>query len=748
MSKQDSPAPAVYKEAMDPTRQSQPAPAQDIIRVGDHFYVLAVSSRADDRPRVLKADDTFAVFDRYGDILATGMGDQGLFHDGTRHLSRLDMTIAQARPLLLSSSLEEENLVLAVDLTNPDLSEEGRIVLPRGSLHILRSALIWEGVLHQRIQVHNYGVSPVEIDLALGFGADFLDMFEVRGVARARRGRLLGHRLEECEAVMEYVGLDGLRRSTWIACEPGSFHVSQDHLNAALRLASGEEKTFDVRVACSLADNQRPPSTPYDVALGRARQRILDLRRRGCEISTMNERFNTWANRSRADLRLMTTQTPHGPYPYAGIPWFSAPFGRDGIITALETLWIDPDIARGVLTFLAATQADVLDPASDAEPGKIVHEIRHGEMAATGEVPYARYYGGVDSTPLFVMLAGEYLRTTGDTALISQLWPHVRRALQWIDTYGDHDGDGFIDYKSSSSRGLRNQGWKDSHDSVFHDDGTLAEPPVALCEVQGYVYAAKRAAAAIAAALGDGAAAGELTRQAGDLQERFAEAYWDEDLGLYALALDGEKRPCRVASSNAGQCLFTGIARDDHAHRIIQDMLSPRFFSGWGIRTIASDQPRYNPMSYHNGSIWPHDTAMIAWGMARYGSPESAARLLGAMFDAASFAELYRMPELFCGFPRRAGEGPVRYPVACSPQSWAAGSLFMMLQACLGLSIRADRREIHFQHPTLPEFLPQVRLRNLPIGAVTIDLMVQSEGDGASVSVLRRPPAVSLILTK
>jgi glycogen debranching enzyme len=384
----------------------------------------------------------------------------------------------------------------------------------------------------------------------------------------------------------------------------------------------------------------------------------------------------------------------------------------------------------------------------DAEPGKVVHEIRTGEMAAIGEVPYARYYGSVDATPLFVTLAGEYLRATGDGAFIATLWPHIRAALDWINEHGDLDGDGFVEYQSKTSEGLNNQGWKDSRDSVFHEDGSLATPPIALCEVQGYVYAAKRAASEIAAFLGESVDASVLGHQAEELRARFADQFWDDRLGLYVLALDGAKRPCRVATSNAGQCLFTGIAREDHAARMIEDMVSARFFSGWGIRTVAADQPRYNPMSYHNGSIWPHDTSLIGAGMARYDRADAAARMLEALFDVARVAELHRMPELFCGFARRRDEGPVRYPVACSPQSWAAGAVFLLLQACLGLRVRCDRREVLFFNTVLPEFLEYLRLRGLRVGPCTVDLVLERSGTDVNVHILHRDPGVRVILTK
>jgi glycogen debranching enzyme len=768
---------------MDATLQpSDLARAEEVIRVGDHFYVLAVSSRADDRTRVLKHGETLGIFDRYGDILGPRFGDQGLFHGGTRFLSRLDLSINHIRPLLLSSNLEQENVLLASHLTNPDLAHNGEITTLRGAVYILRTTLVWSGTLRQRLVLRNFAAHAIEMNLRLHFEADYVDMFEVRGVRRLRRGQTLPAALADGRVTLGYVGLDGVQRRTIVECHPSPDRTCHDRMELNVRLEAGAEQTIDVSFACALGDGApggqlaatpgfvpalAPAVTPrisvneagYPEAVELSHRRMLALKQHECEIHSSNVPFNDWINRSSADLRLMITDTAQGPYPYAGVPWFSTPFGRDGIITALETLWTSPDTARGVLSFLAATQADEVNPLIDAEPGKIVHEIRQGEMAATHEVPYGRYYGSVDATPLFVMLAGEYLRTTGDEEFIRIIWPNIQRALQWMTTPGapgapgggDKDGDGFIEYESAAPPevgGLNNQGWKDSRDSVFDERGELATPPIALCEVQGYAFAALRDAAEIAEIMGDLTLAHDLCHRADALRMAFAEKFWDEDLGTYVLALDRLKRPCRVAASNAGQCLFTGIARDDHAQRIIRDMLSPRFFSGWGIRTLATDQPRYNPMSYHNGSIWPHDVALIAAGMARHGHSTGAAQLMGAMLDASLFAELHRLPELFCGFERRQGEGPIRYPVACAPQAWAAGAVFLMLQACLGLSIHAGSHEVRCNDPRLPEFLHFVQIRNLRVGTDTADLLFHRRDHDVSVSILRRDPGVRVVVTR
>jgi glycogen debranching enzyme len=408
------------------------------------------------------------------------------------------------------------------------------------------------------------------------------------------------------------------------------------------------------------------------------------------------------------------------------------------LITALQMLWLDPRIAQGVLRRLAAFQAKTDDPASDAQPGKILHEMREGEMAALREVPFGLYYGTVDATPLFVMLAGLYAERTGDDATVAELWPTIEAALAWIDGSGDRDGDGFVEYHRATEEGLANQGWKDSQDSIFHADGRLAEGPIALVEVQGYVYCAKLLAARCAERLGRGDQARRLTAEAEALKEKFDASFWCPELGTYALALDGNKEPCRVRSSNAGQVLFTGIAKPERAMEVGEGLMRQQFFSGWGIRTIASTEARYNPMSYHNGSIWPHDNALIALGLARYGLNRSVERVFKGLFDAATYMEMRRLPELFCGFQRSRGRGPTHYPVACAPQAWASATPFTLIEASLGLQFDPAGNEIVLRNPRLPSFLDEVVLRNLQLKQSSVDLKVRRHANEVSVEILER----------
>ena len=709
----------------------------DIVQIDDRWYVLATSPRADDRTRVLKHDETFGLYDRYGDIQHLGLGEQGLYHQGTRFLSRLDLSINEQRPLLLNSTVKHDNSLLVVDLTTPDLYGDGGLIIRKSTLHVFRAKLLYAGVQYEHLRLVNYDRGRIDIRLEIHFGADFADIFEVRGVERSRRGRHLPAEHRERAIVFGYDGLDGLRRRTYIELERRPERIENGAVCYDLSLAPGEPQNMYVNIACQLGD-ERPAFLTYDDALHRLEMKVQRAAAAACDIFTSNEQFNDWLNRSVADLRMLTTHTPHGPYPYAGVPWYSTPFGRDGIITALQTLLLDPGLARGVLAFLAAQQAGAETPAQDAEPGKIVHEIRGGELAALGEVPFGRYYGTVDATPLFVMLAGAYYERTADRAFIQSLWPSIERALAWIDDYGDQDRDGFVEYARHSENGLVQQGWKDSEDSVFHADGTLARGPIALCEVQGYVYAAKRAAARLAAVLGRKTRAADLARAARALKENFNRAFWSEEVGAFVLALDGEKRPCRVAASNAGHALFTGIAADAYARRTADVLLSPEFFSGWGVRTLARNERRYNPMSYHNGSVWPHDNGVVAMGLARYGFKEHALKLLEGVFDASIVLDLHRVPELYCGFERLPGQGPTLYPVACSPQAWASGAVFHMLQACLGLSFSAEKPQLRFSHPRLPDYLHWLEIKNLRFRDGTIDLIVRRHPHDVGINLLRK----------
>lgn len=708
----------------------------DVIRVQDQFYILATASKATQPTAVLKHDDTFAVFDYSGDIAAFGACEHGLYHEGTRYLSMFRLRLNGQRPLLLSARVKDDNELFSVDLTNPDIPlGDADLVIARDLVHLFRARFLWQGTWYERIRLWNYSRSTVRVSLAFEFDADFADIFEVRGTTRERRGELTPPQIEGAITRLGYRGLDNEQRWTVIEWSEPPTASTGNVARFEYDLTPRTPVALSIAIRC---EREWQPVAPraIEVAESEADTALETALGEYAIFESSSERFNQWIRRSAADLRMLVSSTPHGAYPYAGVPWFSTPFGRDGLITGLQALWINPRIAAGVLEYLAAMQATEVNEQQDAEPGKILHETRSSEMARLGEVPFGRYYGSVDATPLFVVLAGAYFDRTGDRELLDRLWPHVARALDWIDTYGDRDGDGLVEYARRSQNGLVQQGWKDSQDSVFHEDGALADPPIALCEVQAYVYSARMHAARMAEALGKPAQAGALRARADQLRTAFEEQFWSDELSTYALALDGRKRPCAVRTSNAGHCLFGGIASPERARRVAQQLVGPDLFSGWGIRTLASTESRYNPMSYHNGSVWPHDNGMIAAGFSRYGFLDLVTAPFTSLFDA-SVTMNGRLPELFCGFHRRAGEGPTRYPVACSPQAWASGVVFQLIQACLGLSIDVDSRRLSVEGATLPPFLNWFRMLNLELPWGHVDLLVERRGADVEVTVLR-----------
>jgi glycogen debranching enzyme len=693
---------------------------------------LAASSR-----RTLKHGDSFAMFDEFGDVEEVEHSPAGLFHFDTRFLSRLLFTLEGHRPLILSSTVQPDNLTLDVDLTNPDIFHGDRLVLAKDTFHVARAKFLWEASCHELFSITNYADQRMSVRFALEFAADFADLFEIRGYPRSRRGSVVSERPGPAEIAFVYRSLDGVPRTTRIRFDTAPAALSASRADFELEIEPRARRSLGVTVQC-LQGSQPASSGPFYTTMRRARRERARERESLAKIQTSNATVNSILSRSSADLAMLMTETPLGPYPYAGVPWFSTAFGRDGIITAIEMLWFNTATARGVLRFLAAHQAKEEDPAADMEPGKIVHELRECELAHLGEVPFGRYYGSVDSTPLFIVLAGLYWQRTRDIETLREIWPNVLAGLEWIERYGDRDGDGFVEYGRRRESGLRNQGWKDSEDAVFHADGTLAAPPIALCEVQGYVYLARRTAALLAADLGERALAAKLEAQAEALRARFEVAFWREEIGMYALALDGDKRPCDVKSSNAGQLLFTGICRPERAARVVQQIFGRELFSGWGVRTLGAREKRFNPTSYHNGSVWPHDNALIALGLAQYSHISEALTLSSALFDAAAHMHLRRLPELFCGFARKRGKAPTLYPVACAPQAWAACTPFALIQACLGLEIDAASSTVILRRPCLPPFLDWLTVHDLRIGESRLDLMFRRHESSVAVTLLRR----------
>ncbi|ELR68171.1 Glycogen debranching enzyme [Fulvivirga imtechensis AK7] len=723
---------------------------KDFVKVeDDKYYISADSTYADDRVQVLNHCDTFGIFDSWGDILPIGKQIHGLYHQDTRYISRIQLKINNYRPTLLSSTIKEENEMLSVDLTNPEMKLDNGQIVHHGSIHIRRMHFMRTNMFHEKTQFTNFNDSALTIILSLRFEGDFKDIFEVRGLKRARRGNVLNNEFsDQRNLTLGYEGLDQVKRTAQIQFSQPFFDKSEDTgtMYFELFLQPNETSELDYHIVFKIGENS-------DTLDDHERKDGLELEQAKAyfaSIHTSNEQFTHWINRSLTDLVSLMSTTVYGKYPYAGVPWYNTAFGRDGILTAFETLWLAPELSKDVLRFLAKNQASELNEASDAEPGKILHETRGGEMVALNEVPFKKYYGTIDATPLFVMLAGEYYDRTADLDFIKEIWPNLEAAIGWIDNYGDLDNDGFVEYKHKAANGLANQGWKDSLDSVSHEDGQLADPPIALCEVQGYVYAAKMHAAKLARILGRNDEAEEWEKQAGYLKEKFNKTFWDNELQCYVLALDGNKQPCRVVSSNAGHVLFTGIADHDKAEKVAKAMMAEDMFSEWGIRTLSTTAKRYNPMSYHNGSVWPHDVALISYGLALYGMQNESAKILQGLFDASLFIDLQRLPELFCGFPKRNGEGPTAYPVACSPQAWSVAAVFMLLQAILQIRILPEKKEVVFLRPVLPEFLPGITISNLPVGdtRATVELIRYEEDQLVGVNWLNQPRDWRLVVIK
>jgi glycogen debranching enzyme len=663
----------------------------------------------------LKTGDSFAVCDAYGDI--SGEGD-GLFRNDTRMLSRFVLDIGGVQPSLLSGTVSHDNVFFTADLSNRPLPPLGGPETPAGVIHMQRTRFLWANRLFECIACVNYDDTAVSLPLRLQFDADFRDIFEVRGNVRPGRGTLHPAQVDEDCVSLSYLGLDKVLRRTVIAFSMPPERLCATSAQFALTLPPLGTAELYLEIG---SDPTAPCRQRFRDAAAHARKTMRRLRRRGARPLSNARLFNAWLDRSRADIALLVSELPTGPYPFAGIPWFSTPFGRDAIITSLQMLWLDASLARGVLAFLAHHQSHDTSAFRDSAPGKIMHETRRGEMAALHEVPFGLYYGGVDTTPLFVMLAGAYAQRTHDLAFIDSLWPALIAAMGWIERTCDQHPDGFLTYAPAMKGGLVNQGWKDSDDSVFHAAGDIPPGPIALLEVQGYVYAALRAMARQAERRGDQASATRWRTRANTMRAAVEARFWDEQLGMYGIALDGSNALCRVRTSNVGHLLYVGLPRRQRALKSIRQLCSAAFDGGWGVRTLAQGQARFNPMSYHDGSVWPHDVAISAAGMARYGARTDAVRLLGEIFEAAVHFGM-RLPELFCGFPRHTGEPPIAYPVACMPQAWAAGSVFMMLQACLGLRIDARRGEVRIENPHLPDGVDRLTIHALDVGGGRIDL--------------------------
>ncbi len=673
---------------------------------------------------VIKEGELFLCTRPDGDVGPAQVSGEGFYAYDTA-TSRRSAWRWGGAPVALSYAVDAERA--AVDATNGTLHRGARAPVPQLSLSIAgRSWSPPAGCTTGRVR--NFLSEPVTTTVALALAADFADMFEVRGaLPRPARGHALAPKRTARGLTLAYVGEDEVFRETVVELEPtpAPAHVELDGEGARARwevtLAPHEATAILMTAEPSLGGRRRSRRRPQTAAAGLAEaQARWEAECTG--IETDNELFNEVLAASARDLRALTVPAPGGQILAAGIPWYVAPFGRDALVSAGEAVLLDTRLSRDALMCLAKLQAVADDPWRDAEPGKILHELRVGELAGAGLVPHTPYYGTADATPLWVMRVADYYAWTGDLQTVRGLRPALDAALAWIDEYGDRDGDGFVEYECRSPGGLRNQGWKDSGDAVVHADGTLAEGSIALVEVQGYVYAARQGAADVYEALGEPQRAASLRAQAQELRAAFDEAYWNPTEGTYALALDGRKRQVASVTSNPGHCLYCGIVEPHRAAALAARLLADDMFSGWGVRTLSSENPAYNPMSYHCGSVWPHDNAILAAGLKRYGHQEGVRRIAGALFEVAARARDSRLPELYCGFDRAERAAAVAYPVACIPQAWAAAAPLQVLQALLGISADAPGGALTIAHPELPEWLGSVTLRGLAVGDARVTL--------------------------
>jgi glycogen debranching enzyme len=703
------------------------------------FHIQASPEVAAISKLVLKHEESFLVSDRSGDFPAHFEGELGFYHAGTRYLRWLELRLDGQRPLRLTADVAPDNDEIRIGLTNADLHADGGAIRAN-TIYVGRLLALADSELHQSFTIACYQDAPVTLAFELIFAADFHDLFEVRGFHRPARGEMLPAERDAGTVRLGYRGLDGVTRTTRLAFTPAPDVIAANRAVWRVTVPPGGATRIEAVVAASADDG-----STRRVGARSERDRLT---RQATRIETDNGAFNLLLSRSLVDLEMLVTHTPAGPVPYAGVPWYVAPFGRDSLITALQLLPYHPGVAASTLKFLARWQGRELDPFRDEEPGKILHEHRQGEMANCREIPFVPYYGTIDATPLFVVLLAEYVRWSGDVALARALWPAVCAAIEWMRAHGDRDGDGYLEYATRSRLGLVNQGWKDSEDAVSHADGRLARAPIALVEVQGYAYAALHRGADVAAALGETDAVTAWRAAAAALRERFNRDFWVGNESYYALALDGDKRPCEVVSSNPGHALWSGVVDDDRAPDVGKRMLADDLFSGWGIRTLSARERRYNPMSYHNGSVWPHDNALAAAGFRRYRLPGGIVAVATALFEASRHFEHARLPELYCGFPRQSDYGPISYPVACAPQAWAAGSVFQLVTALVGMEADALARRITFDSPVLPPWLRFVELHGLRVGSAVVDVAVSHGRDGASVELIARRGEVELLVRR
>jgi glycogen debranching enzyme len=679
---------------------------------------------------------TFLATSVAGDITPAGAPDVGFFHQDTRFLSELELRIDGHRSVVLSSNTEK-TFASQIELTTGNITLRDSFDLPENTIHIRREQLLHDDVLFDRFTFENFNLKSVDFRVEVVFDADFVDVLQVRGVARAMHGQYYKPIIEDNSLTFSYRGLDGVLRQTVIGVSPTPTSLHERTAHWDLHLEPLKRVSLEVHIAPYVeGETDKERNFNFQQGLQARRQAFAWWESESTHFKSSNDVFDEALRTSIGDFHALRIPAGEEHIIAAGIPWFATIFGRDSIIAAYQTLSLNPRLAKDTLRVLARLQGTKMDDWRDEEPGKIVHEHREGEMTRCGEMPFGPYYGSIDATPLFLVLLSETFNWTADEELVRDMLPHVYRALEWMNKYGDLDGDGFLEYQRRSPKGLINEGWKDSWDANMHRDGRVAEPPIALAEVQGYQYDAKFRMASLLRLFGDAKTADRLKKEAVELAKKFEKAYWMPEQNFYSMALDKEKKQLGVISSNAGHLLWSRIISRDRARIVSERIMERDLYSGWGVRTLANSEPVFNPLSYHRGSVWPHDNSLIAHGMALSEMRGEATRILTTLFHAALNFRDYRLPELFCGVERREHDAPVHYPVSCSPQAWASGSLFLMLTSVLGIRPSAPRKELNIINPELPSWLDHLHIRNLRIGKSRVGLDFTRRGDRTFCNVV------------
>jgi glycogen debranching enzyme len=684
---------------------------------------------------VIKNENLFFLSLPNGHVPMEGNHGFGLYYNDCRYLKGYEIKLANAEMNLLVSDASK-GFAAVFELTNPEinLGESNHIQANDIGMKVERIIDSENDSLYEWITFQNYGRETFKCPLSLQFNADFNDIFAIRGLLEQHLGEVEAPAFIEDSLRFCYHGADGYERDLDVRFSPEPDEVEDTKIVFQLDLEPAETKQILVSLTVSEAknpdeENSKPDNEPSLQGITEYLKRVSDeWLESHTHVHSDSLLLNQIIERSLRDLRMLRNNLDEEEYFAAGVPWFTTLFGRDSAITALETLAYNPEIAAETLKLLAKYQGTQIDEWRDEQPGKILHEIRVGELARLGEIPHTPYYGSVDATPLFLILIAKHADWVGNLDLFNELQESVESALKWLTDYATGE-NGFIQYHSASKNGLVNQGWKDSGNAIINKDGSLAKPPIALVEVQGYAYMAMKAIARLYNRAGDKARGDFLRKKAQALYQRFNQAFWLEDLGYYALALQADDRPCAVVASNPGEALWTGIIEPKYAKQTADRLLAEDMFSGWGVRTLSEKEISYNPLGYHLGTVWPHDNALIAAGLRNYGFDKQAFKIFVGIVEAAMQIKFYRLPELFAGFSRSDYNTIVNYPVACHPQAWSAGSIPFLIQEFLGLKPDAFEQRLRIIRPALPDFVDRIELHGLRVGGAIADLSFERTSD-------------------